>query len=57
MRQYLDLLQHITDNGNEKNDRTGTGTRSLFGHQIAVRSPKRFPYGNDQKVTPEIHYL
>ena len=34
MRQYLDLLRHVYDNGIVKNDRTGTGTRSIFGYQM-----------------------
>ena len=34
MKQYLELLQHIMDNGHVKSDRTGTGTKSVFGYQM-----------------------
>lgn len=34
MRQYLDLLREIMDNGTVKTDRTGVGTKSIFGHQM-----------------------
>ncbi len=34
MRQYLDLMRHVRDHGARKGDRTGTGTLSVFGHQM-----------------------
>jgi len=43
MRQYLDLLRHVRDHGAPKNDRTGTGTLSVFGHQMRFDLSAGFP--------------
>ena len=49
MRQYLELMQHVLEHGHKKADRTGTGTLSVFGHQMRFDLSKGFPLVTTKK--------
>ncbi len=57
MRQYLDLMRHVRDHGGQKMDRTGTGTKSVFGYQMRFDLGGWLSAGDHQAAASALHHL
>ena len=56
MKAYHDLMRHVLENGTDKSDRTGTGTRSVFGYQMRFDLSQGFPLLTTKKAALALDY-
>ena len=57
MQQYLDLLARVLEKGVDRSDRTGTGTRAVFGHQMRFDLSASFPLLTTKKLNTKRYFL